>query len=101
MFELTRENGEQMLLGGWFLGGGGGGLPEGGREILDLVLKTGPVRFVSLEDLADEDLLVTASLVGSPASPDSCVQEAHYQEVYDRFLAACDQPVAAFQTEGM
>ena len=26
MFELTRENGEQMLLGGWFLGGGGGGL---------------------------------------------------------------------------
>ena len=98
MFELTRENGEQMLLGGWFLGGGGGGLPEGGREILDLVLKTGPVRFVSLEDLADEDLLVTASLVGSPASPDSCVQEAHYQEVYDRFLAACDQPVAAFVT---
>lgn len=98
MFELTRENGEQMLLGGWFLGGGGGGLPEGGREILDLVLKTGPVRFISLEDLADEDLLVTASLVGSPASPDSCVQEAHYQEVYDRFLTACDQPVAAFVT---
>ena len=24
MFELTRENGEQILLGGWFLGGGGG-----------------------------------------------------------------------------
>ena len=98
MFELTRENGEQMLLGGWFLGGGGGGLPQGGREILDLVLKTGPVRFVSLDDLADDDLLVTASLVGSPASPDSCVQDKHYQEVYDRFLQACDQPVAAFVT---
>ena len=53
MFELTRENGQQMLLGGWFLGGGGGGLPEGGQEILELVLKTGPVRFVSLEDLAE------------------------------------------------
>lgn len=98
MFELTRENGEQMLLGGWFLGGGGGGLPEGGREILNLVLKTGPVRFVSLEDLAEDDVLVTASLVGSPASPDSCVQDKHYQDVYDRFLAACDKPVAAFVT---
>ena len=98
MFELTRENGEQMLLGGWFLGGGGGGLPEGGREILDLVLKTGPVRFVSLEDLADDDVLVTASLVGSPASPNSCVQDKHYREVYDRFLDACDKPVAAFVT---
>lgn len=98
MFELTRENGEQMLLGGWFLGGGGGGLPEGGREILDLVLQTGPVRFVSLQDLAEDDVLVTASLVGSPASPDSCVQDKHYREVYDRFLQACDKPVAAFVT---
>jgi len=98
MFELTRENGEQMLLGGWFLGGGGGGLPEGGREILDLVLKTGPVRFVSLDELKEEDLLVTASLVGSPASPDSCVQERHYQQVYDSFLAADDRRIAAFVT---
>jgi len=98
MFELTRENGQQMLLGGWFLGGGGGGLPEGGREILELVLKTGPVRFVSLDDLNESDLLVTASLVGSPASPDSCVAEHHYRQVYQDFLAADDRPVAAFVT---
>ena len=98
MFELTRENGQQMLLGGWFLGGGGGGLPEGGQEILGLALKTGPVRFVSLEDLAEEDLLVTASLVGSPASPDSCVAEHHYQQVYDSFCKADDRPIAAFVT---
>lgn len=98
MFELTRENGQQMLLGGWFLGGGGGGLPEGGQEILELVLKTGPVRFVSLDDLAEDDLLVTASLVGSPASPDSCVAEHHYRQVYDSFLAADDRPIAAFVT---
>lgn len=98
MFELTRENGQQLLLGGWFLGGGGGGLPEGGQEILELVLRTGPVRFVSLEELAEDDLLVTASLVGSPASPDSCVAEHHYRQVYDSFLAADDRPIAAFVT---
>ena len=98
MFELTRENGQQMLLGGWFLGGGGGGLPEGGREILDLVLRTGPVRFVSLDELQENDLLVTASLVGSPASPDSCVAEHHYQQVYDSFCQADDRSIAAFVT---
>ena len=98
MFELTRENGKQMLLGGWFLGGGGGGLPQGGEEILDLVLKTGPVRFISLEELKEDDLLVTASLVGSPASPDSCVAEHHYQQVYDSFCKADDRPIAAFVT---
>ena len=96
MFELTREKGEQILLGGWFLGGGGGGLPEGGREILDLVLKTGTVRFVSLEELEEDDLLVTASLVGSPASPDSCLQERHYQQVYDSFLTADDRLPSGF-----
>ena len=98
MFELTRENGQQMLLGGWFLGGGGGGLPEGGREILDLVLRTGPVRFLSLDELQEDDLLVTASLVGSPASPDSCVAEHHYQKVYDSFCQSDERPIAAFVT---
>lgn len=98
MFELTRENGKQMLLGGWFLGGGGGGLPQGGQEILKLALETGPVKFVSLDELEDDALLVTASLVGSPASPNSCVAEHHYRQVYDSFRAADPRPIAAFVT---
>lgn len=98
MFELTRENGKQMLLGGWFLGGGGGGLPQGGEQALELALQTGPVRFVSLDELPEDALLVTASLVGSPASPDSCVAEHHYRQVYDSFCAADPRPIAAFVT---
>ena len=98
MFELTRENGKQMLLGGWFLGGGGGGLPQGGEQALELALQTGPVRFVSLDELPEDALLVTASLVGSPASPDSCVAEHHYRRVYDSFCAADPRSIAAFVT---
>ncbi len=98
MWKLTRENGEQILLGGWFLGGGGGGLPQGGREVLEQVLRTGEVWFADPADLADDALIVTASLVGSPASEDSCVAERHYREVYARFLREQSAPIAAFTT---
>ena len=57
--KLTREIGEQILLGGWFLGGGGGGLPAGGKEVLDMVLRTGEVEFVSIDTFGDDDVLVT------------------------------------------
>ncbi len=98
MWKLDRENGEQILLGGWFLGGGGGGLPAGGREVLEQVLQTGPVCFLDPADLADDALIVTASLVGSPASRESCVAERHYREVYARFLREQSAPIAAFTT---
>ncbi len=98
MWKLTRENGEQILLGGWFLGGGGGGLPAGGREVLEQVLQTGEVYFLDPADLADDALIVTASLVGSPASKDSCVADRHYREVYARFCRESATPIAAFTT---
>lgn len=96
--KLTRENGRQILLGGWFLGGGGGGLPEGGEAVLDLVLQTGAVEFLPIDAFADDDVLVTGSLVGSPASKDSCVQEHHYRRTYERFCADWPKPIAAFVT---
>lgn len=68
MLKLTEKTGKEILLGGWFLGGGGGGLPEGGQEVLELVLHTGEVQFVPMDRLAPDDVVVTASLVGSPAS---------------------------------
>ncbi len=98
MWKLTRENGEQILLGGWFLGGGGGGLPQGGREVLEQVLHTDEVCFLDPADLADDALIVTASLVGSPASDTSCVADRHYREVYARFLREQARPIAAFTT---
>ncbi|MBQ1280761.1 MAG: DUF917 family protein [Oscillospiraceae bacterium] len=96
--KLTREIGEQILLGGWFLGGGGGGLPAGGKEVLDMVLRTGEVEFVSIDTFGDDDVLVTGSLVGSPASKESCVLEHHYSNTYKAFCAQYDKPIAAFVT---
>ena len=69
--KLTKTTGKEILLGSWFLGGGGGGLPEGGEAVLEQVLQTGEVVFRDVAELADDEVIVTASLVGSPASTTS------------------------------
>ena len=71
--KLTKTIGKEILLGSWFLGGGGGGLPEGGEAVLEQVLQTGEVVFRDVAELADDEVIVTASLVGSPASTTSCM----------------------------
>ena len=96
MLMLTEKTGKEILLGGWFLGGGGGGLPEGGQEVLEQVLSVGEVAFLSLEDLAPDDMVVTASLVGSPASKTAFVGNNHYEDVYEQFCRNASQKIAAF-----
>ncbi len=77
--KLTKTIGKEILLGSWFLGGGGGGLPEGGEAVLEQVLQTGEVVFRDVAELADDEVIVTASLVGSPASTTSCIKDVHYR----------------------
>lgn len=98
MVKLTQTTGKEILLGSWFLGGGGGGLPEGGQAVLEQVLRIGEVQFLEVCDLLPEEVIVTASLVGSPASTTSCVKEEHYRQVYDRFCRDYHKPIRAFTT---
>lgn len=98
MFKLTKEFGRDALLGGWFLGGGGGGLLEGGERTLAEALDIGPVRFVSVEELSENDEIATVSLVGSPASKDSCIERRHYEQVYRKFRDAHAGSLAALTT---
>ena len=98
MMELTKKTGQEILLGSWFLGGGGGGLPEGGQAVLERVLQIGRVVFQPVSDLQDDDVIVTASLVGSPASKTSCVKENHYRQVYDWFRTGYQKPIRAVVT---
>lgn len=98
MVKLTQTTGKEILLGSWFLGGGGGGLPEGGQAVLEQVLQIGEVQFLDVSDLKPDEVIVTASLVGSPASTTSCVKQEHYRQVYDRFCRDYHKPIRAFTT---
>ena len=84
--KLTKTIGKEILLGSWFLGGGGGGSSRGGRSGsgAGAADRRGGL-FRDVAELADDEVIVTASLVGSPASTTSCIKDVHYRQVYDWF----------------
>ena len=68
------------------MGGGGGGDIQEGLRILDLALSYAqqiPLR--PLSEIDPQAIILTASLVGSPASKERYVAPAHYQRVYQIF----------------
>ena len=74
IIRLDQHLAEATTLGGAVLGGGGGGSLEDGLERAGLAVRLGSVDLLSLDELDDEDLVVTASAVGAPAATDQFVR---------------------------
>lgn len=95
---IERENGLNAIYGGLLLGGGGGGILSEGIKILDQVVKLGGIKLHSINEMTDDDILATASLVGSPASKDKFVAKEHYKRVYELFGSIYDKPIQGIIT---
>ncbi len=65
---LNEHHAEAVVLGGAVLGGGGGGTLQDGMERAKLAVRLGSPVLVSLDELNEEDLVLTASVVGAPAA---------------------------------
>lgn len=63
---LTKEILDDALTGGTILGGGGGGDAKKGRKYAEIAVQYTDLRLVPIEAVADDDILLTASLVGAP-----------------------------------
>lgn len=98
---IDREIGMKAIYGGLFLGGGGGGSLSGGLEVLEETLKYGGVKLTNIRDLDKNDIVLTASLVGSPASKEKYVGEKHYTKVYDLYRKTYDGEIAGIMTNEM
>jgi len=75
--KVTESIAEDIVLGGSFLGGGGGGDLHTGMQIARLAVELGDLYIVSLDELKQDDIVVTASLVGAPAAKEKYVRPAH------------------------
>jgi DUF917 family protein len=71
---LDEHLAEAAVLGGAVLGGGGGGSIADGLERAKMAVRLGSPVLVSLDELAEEDLVVTASAVGAPAAAEKFVR---------------------------
>lgn len=81
--KITDELAQAAVLGGVFLGGGGGGSLEKGLKNAREALKLGELYLVSLDHIKDDDIVITASAVGSPASKEQYVNPEYNKEAYD------------------
>jgi len=98
---IDREIGMKAIYGGLFLGGGGGGSLTGGLEVLEEALKYGGVKLTEIEEFDGNDIVITASLVGSPASKEKFVGPKHYKEVYDLYKKIYEGEISGIMTNEM
>ncbi len=85
--------------GGAVLGGGGGGAIEEGLELGRAALRSGGCpRLVTLEDIDDQDVLVTVSGVGAPAATDACLEPDHYVQALQLLVDQLEGPVSGLIT---
>ncbi|CAH0120483.1 MULTISPECIES: DUF917 family protein [unclassified Paenibacillus] len=78
IIEIDEKMMEAAVLGGAVLGGGGGGPIEEGLQLGRLALEVGHPQLFTIDEMNDDDWVVTVSAVGAPAAADQYVKPVHY-----------------------
>lgn len=89
---------ESAVYGGAVLGGGGGGWIEEGLQIGRLALELGQPELRTIDEFADNDTLVTVSLVGAPGAKDKYLKPIHYSKALDMLAGLLGKPISAIHT---
>lgn len=89
---------EYAVYGGAVLGGGGGGHIEEGLQIGRLAFEIGQPELLNINELDDEDLLVTVSLVGAPGAKDKFLKPIHYAKALELLKHKLHRPIKAIHT---
>ncbi|RFU70670.1 DUF917 family protein [Peribacillus saganii] len=96
--KLDEKSVEYAVYGGAVLGGGGGGWIEDGLQIGRLAFEIGQPELLTVDELQDEDLLVTVSLVGAPAAKDKFVKPIHYAKALEILSEKIGKPIQGIIT---
>ncbi|MDG1905399.1 MAG: DUF917 family protein [Arenicella sp.] len=91
---LDEEAGRAAVFGGTVLGGGGGGTIASGLERVKIAISMGQPFLVSLNDLEDNDLVITASAVGAPAAKDRFFLPVDAIKAMELIQTKFDKPIA-------
>lgn len=81
--KLDIDMARAAVLGGAFLGGGGGGSLEKGMKTAEEAIEIGDIYIVPSKFICDDDFIITASAVGSPASKESSVTADDCKRAYE------------------
>lgn len=95
---LNREDAIAAALGGTVLGGGGGGSRSAGEANGIIAVEEGSVQLYSIEEMQDDDIVLTVSGVGAPAAKESYVSIDDYVTTIILFQEKFNQKVKGIIT---
>lgn len=81
---------EYAILGGTILGGGGGGSPSKGKEFATIGINYTDLKLVDIDELDDDDLILTVSLVGAPNAQNKFLYASDFANTINLFKRNCD-----------
>lgn len=96
--KITKEIAKAAVYGGQFLGGGGGGGPERGLKTAEVALSAGELYLYTDQILSEEDLVITASAVGSPASTNGYITAEDCINAFNMLKTTADLDIKAIIT---
>jgi hypothetical protein len=96
--KITEEIAEAAVLGGLFLGGGGGGSSKEGMRAAEEALKLGELTLVSYDHVNRDDIVITASAVGSPASIEKFISAEQCKKAYEMYRDLLDGEIGGIIT---
>jgi uncharacterized protein len=76
--KLNEELLKNAVIGGVILGGGGGGAKEPGLIAGKIAVEYGTPELMDIQDIPDDQVILTVSAVGAPAAPDKYVTPRDY-----------------------
>jgi DUF917 family protein len=95
---LDKQSVEYAVYGGAVLGGGGGGWIEDGLQLGHLAVEVGQIDLWTIDELDEDDLLVTVALVGAPGAKERHVKPVHYVKALELLRKQLDRPVQGIIT---
>lgn len=95
---LTKDILDDALCGGTILGGGGGGDAKKGRKYAEIAVEYTDLRLVPIEAVADDDILLTASLVGAPKAPNQYMTGRDLARTVEILKKNCDFKIGGIIT---
>ena len=95
---LTEAELKNALVGGTILGGGGGGAAAKGEKYAKIAVSYNDLRLVDINDIPEDEILLTASLVGAPAAVNQFMYPADFARTIELLQQNSDVKIGGIIT---
>ncbi len=95
---LTEKELKNALVGGSILGGGGGGSSLKGEQYAKIAVAYSDLRLVDIQDIPEDEVLLTASLVGAPKSANQFIYPADFARTIELLMQNTDLKIGGIIT---